>query len=538
MKKNSAIALLLAVVVVFSVTTVGFADARSLDVKQELNINLYQEPYNLDFQLTSSSGDIQIYNWIMEGLTRCTDGGKVKPGIAKSWEVSKDGKTWTFHLRDASWTDGKKVTAMDFAYGWLRALEPDMASDYAYILYDIVGAEEFNTGKGPASNVGIRAIDDKTLEVRLKNPVSYFDYLVSMPTCAPCREDLVDKYGEDYNTEAAYFVTDGPFTLQVWLHGIAMVFAKNPSYWDAGSIKLQRINGYMVYDDTSELNMYKEGELDLTVALSGQQPKELDKSEIKSYIDGSVWYLNYNCKDSIMKNKNIRKALTLAIDRSSFLKEIGKPEWKPALALVQPEVIFDADGKTFREKKPSFFKDNDVKTAKTLLAQGMKELKLKKLPVLKLLTNDTSSTMYYGEVLQDMWKKSLGIDVQLEPVSSAERIQRQHEHDFQISLAGWGPDYPDAMTDLDLFVTGGGNNDSAYSNPKYDALIKAAKAEVDKKKRSELLHSAEQLLMDDMPIGPLYYRYRNYAIHDYVKGLTRNAIGADIDFVYAYIEGK
>lgn len=538
MKKNSAIALLLAVVIVFSVTTVGFADARSLDVKQELNINLYQEPYSLDFQLTSSSGDIQIYNWIMEGLTRCTDGGKVKPGIAKSWEVSKDGKTWTFHLRDASWTDGKKVTAIDFVYGWLRALEPDMASDYAYILYDIVGAEEFNTGKGPASNVGIRAIDDKTLEVRLKNPVQYFDYLTSMAICAPCREDLVDKYGEDYNTEAEYFVTDGPFTLKVWLHGVIMIFEKNPSYWDAGSIKLQQVNGYMVYDDTTELNMYKEGELDLTVALSGQQPKELDKSEIKSYTDGSVWYLNYNCKDSIMKNKNIRKALTFAIDRSSFLKEIEKPGWKPALALVQPEVIFDADGKTFREKKPSFFKDNDVKTAKTLLAQGMKELKLKKLPVLKLLTNDTSSTMHYGEALQDMWKKSLGIDVQLEPVSPEKRIQRQHEHDFQISIAGWGPDYPDAMTDLDLFVTGGGNNDAAYSNPKYDALIKAAKAEVDKKKRSELLHNAEQLLMDDMPIGPLYYRYRNYAIHDYVKGLTRNAIGADIDLVYSYMEGK
>lgn len=506
--------------------------------KQELTINLYQEIGTLDWQKCSSSGEIQIWTWIMEGLTR-NNSGTIQPGMAEKWDISPDGLTWTFHLRDAKWTDGQPVKAQDFYTGAMRAIDPKDPKDYAYFLYDIVGAEDYNSGKATADQVGIKVIDDKTISYTLKTPVPYFDYLVSFPTYGPCRQDLLDKNGTKFNAEAETLVTNGPFKVTSWKHESEMVFEKNADYWDAANIKLEKVTGLMIADDSTEFNMYEAGELDHTIALNADQKAALTKGTVNTYADGSVWFFDFNTTDKVLKNANIRRALTLAVDRKSFIENVAKAPWRPALAYVQPDIIPDADGKTpFRNKTPEYFKDNDVEGAKAALAAGLKELGLTSLPKMKFLCNDAATAQQYAQAFQEMWKKNLGVEVELEPVPSAVRIERQHKHDFQISLAGWGPDYPDPMTDLDLYVTGAGNNDPAYSNPEYDKLIKAAKVETDRNKRSEMLHQAEDILMRDMPIGPLYYRYRDYAVREYVKNFHRNALGADIDFTYAYIEGK
>jgi len=545
MKKSLALVLALVVVLSFALSACApkaaepTTPAAPAADEQVLTINLYQEVGTLDFQKSSSTGEIQIYNWIMEGLTRSAGKGKVKPGIAESWDISPDGLKWTFHLRDAKWQDGKPVTANDFKFGWMRALDPKTPVDYTYFLYDIAGAEEYSTGKGTADQVGINVIDDKTLEVTLKQPVTYFDYLVSFSTYAPVRQDVLEAKGEKFNAEADAFMVNGPFKVESWTHESEMVFVKNPEYWDAASIKLEKVIGLMIAEDSTEFNMYEAGELDHTIALDADQKAALTKGTVETYADGSVWFFDFNNTDPVLKNKNIRKALTFAIDRQSFIDNVAKAPWKPATAYVQPDIIPDVDGTTpFRNKVPSYFKDNDVEGAKKHLEMGMKELGITTLPKFKFMTNDNAKGQLYAQAFQEMWKKNLGVEVEIEPVPSAVRIDRQHKHDYQISLAGWGPDYPDPMTDLDLFVTGSGNNDVAYSNPEYDALIKAAKAEPDKAKKFEMMHKAEDILMEDMPIGPLYYRYRNYAVREYVKNFGRDSFSPDIQFIYAYIEGK
>jgi oligopeptide transport system substrate-binding protein len=506
---------------------------------QELTIDLFQENSTLDWQGMSTQGEIQIFNWTMEGLTRSAGKGQVKPGIAEKFEQNSDGTVWTFHLRDAKWSDGTPVVAADFKYGAMRALDPKTPRDYTYFLYDIVGAEEYSQGKGTPEQVGIKVIDDKTIEYTLKQPVIYFDYLVSFPTYAPVQQAFAEKVGDKFNTEAEFFLTNGPFKIDSWQHEAEMVYVKNPEYWDAASIKLDKVTGLMITEDATAFNMYEAGELDHTIQLDADQKAAVTKGEVRKYADGSVWFFDFNTTHAVLKNKNIRKALTYAIDRKSFIENVARMPWEPALAYVQPELIPDADGKTpWRAAKPAYFKDNDVETAKTLLAQGMKELGITTIPKMKFMCNDQSTAQTYAQAFQEMWKKNLGVEIQIEAVPSAVRIDRQQKHDFEISLAGWGPDYPDPMTDLDLYVTGGGNNDPAYSNPVYDKLIKDAKAEPDKAKKFAMMRQAEDILMEDMPVGPIYWRYRNYAVREYVKGFERDGFSPDIQFIYAWIEGK
>ena len=543
MMKRRTLALTVAVVMLLSIGLTGCTTKKPTPAAtkepQVLTLNLYQENTTLDFQKSSSTGEIQIYNWIMEGLTRSAGKGAVKPGIAEKWEVSPDGLTWTFKLRAANWSDGKPVVAENFAYGAFRAIDPKEPKDYAYFLFDIVGAEDYAAGKATKEQVGIKVIDDKTISYTLNQPVSYFDYLASFSTYAPARQDIVERDGQKYNTEANLFVTNGPFKVTGWTHNSEMIFEKNATYWDNASIKLDKIVGLMITEDSTEFNMYESGEIDTTIALNAEQKAALTKGTVSKYADGSVWFFDFNTTDPVFKNKNIRKALTLAIDRKSFIDNVAKTPWIPATAFVQPEIIPDADGKTpFRDKVPSFFKDNDVEGAKAFLKKGMEELKITKMPKVKLLCNDAATAQLYAQAFQEMWNKSLGIDSEIEPVPSAQRIERQQAHDFQVSLAGWGPDYPDPMTDLDLYVTGAGNNDPAFSNKDYDKLIKSAKAEVDKTKKFEMMHQAEALLMEEMPIGPLYFRYRDYAVREYVKGYTRDSFAPDMNPIYAYIEGK
>lgn len=508
-------------------------DPSKLDKVQELTLNIYMEPSTLDWQRCSSSSETQLYAWLMEGLTRSAGSGRVKPGIAKTWDVSTDGLTWTFHLRDAQWSDGKPVTAQDFVYGAFRGLDPKDQKDYAFFLYDIKGAQAYNEGRGEAEKVGIKAVDEKTVQFTLNTPIPYFEFLVSNAIFAPVRKDMVEKYGDQYQTDAASFVTNGPFQMKSWKHNEEIIFEKNKSYWDAASIYLTKITGLMIESDSDELGLFETGKLDATIAAPSESVGKIGK-----YSDGSVWYMEFNCKNKILKNKNIRRALGLAIDRKDFIDNVAGNYWTPAMAFVQPDVIPDWDGSNFRDKVPAFFKDNDVATAKECLKKGLKELKLKKLPKLTLMVNDAEAAQEYGLAFTKMWKDKLGISASIEPVGTADRLKRQHAGKYEISIAGWGPDYPDPMTDLSIYVTGGSSNEPGYSNKEYDRLIKAANQETDKQKRSEMLHEAEKILMEDMPIAPLYYRLRAYGVQSYVKNFNRDSFAPDMNPIYAWIEGK
>ena len=525
---------------VFSSTIAMGADLNTpsdMAALQELNISMSGEPSTLDFSFSATSADIDVYNYIMEGLTRNSSKGMADPGIASSWEISEDGKVWTFHLRDAKWSDGVEVTAQQFKDGWLRALNPEKPSNYAFSMFDILNAEDYSTGKVASEAVGIAVINSKALKVTLKTPITYFDSLVSMPVFSPIRLDRLSENGQ-YNTDKAKLVSNGPFFLSSWDTGKSIVFEKNPEYWDNSHIYLKKFTGYIFSDITymDKIDMYQKGSLDVLDYVDSTSYKAIGKNNIQSYLDGSVWYLSYNCSDKVLKNKNIRKALSYSIDRTKFLNgAYPLRKYLPATAIVSPEAIPDPIAGTFRAAAPSLFKDHDSAAAKEFFKQGLSELNIKKLPTITLLVNKTVLGIQGGDILAATWKSTLGIKVAVKAVTQEERLQKLSASKYQITLDGWGPDYPDPMTYLNIFTTSNPMSYANYSNPDYDALVQSAKATVGKTEKFEIMHRAEALLMEDMPVCPLYFRKSNYSVKGYVANVESGAFAPNINFLHSYI---
>jgi len=525
---------------VFSSTIAMGADLNApsdMAALQELNISMSGEPSTLDFSFSATSADIDVYNYIMEGLTRNSSKGMADPGIASSWEISEDGKVWTFHLRDAKWSDGVEVTAQQYKDGWLRALNPEKPSNYAFSMFDILNAEDYSNGKVASEAVGIAVINSKALKVTLKTPITYFDSLVSMPVFSPIRLGLLSENGQ-YNTDKAKLVSNGPFFLSSWDTGKSIVFEKNPEYWDNSHIYLKKVTGYIFSDITymDKIDMYQKGSLDVLDYVDSTSYKAIGKNNIQSYLDGSVWYLSYNCSDKVLKNKNIRKALSYSIDRTKFLNgAYPLRKYLPATAVVSPEAIPDPISGTFRAAAPSLFKDHDSAAAKEFFKQGLSELNIKKLPTITLLVNKTVLGIQGGDILAATWKSTLGIKVVVKAVTQEERLQKLSASKYQITLDGWGPDYPDPMTYLNIFTTSNPMSYANYSNPDYDALVQSAKATVGKTEKFEIMHRAESLLMEDMPVCPLYFRKSNYSVKGYVANVESGAFAPNINFLHSYI---
>lgn len=345
-----------------------------------INANLGTEPPQMDPQLTSDATSMSIINSVFEGLMRYDQKSQVMPGIAESAPtVSSDGLTYTFKLRDAKWSNGDPVTANDFAFAWKRALDPKTAAVYAYVLYPIKNAEAYNTKKiTDPSQLGIKAIDSKTLQVTLERPDPIFPALTAMAAYMPLNEKFYNTVTTKYGADPDKMIYDGPFKVTGWKHSQNMTLEKNPTYWNKDAIKLNKINFVMVADQNTSLNMFKTKQLDI-IAVPGQNIDELKKDGyvIKNYSDGSSWYFQFNCKDDLLKNANIRKALTLAVNRKVYINNILKdPSNVPATGYVSDAMWGQND--TFRKEAGVLIKDNDVAGAKAALLKGMKELGLDK----------------------------------------------------------------------------------------------------------------------------------------------------------------
>jgi len=352
----------------------------SVEGKDDINLNLTTEPPQMDPQLTDDAVSMQVINGVFEGLTRMDKNGEAMPGIAEKWEVSDDGMVWTFHLRDAKWSNGDPVTAQDFEYAWKRALNPNTGAVYAYIMYPIKNAEAYNNGKiTDPEQLGIKALDEKTLEVTLELPTPYFDTLTSFATYMPLNQKYYESIKDKYASEAQNMIYNGPWTISEWTHESKMVLKKNPMYWNADAIKLNTINYVMINDNTTSVNMFLSGQLDMT-GLRGDQREQLKNEgyELFNFSDGSSWYLMFNTKDPIMQNEKIRKALTYALDRNLYVKNVLMNDSKPALGYV-PDVMPGKEGPgTFRKENGDLIKDNNQEEAKQLLIEGIKELGLDK----------------------------------------------------------------------------------------------------------------------------------------------------------------
>jgi oligopeptide transport system substrate-binding protein len=539
-------------------------------VAQEVTYNLGTEPQAIDPAITTGIPEANIELQVFDGLTRIDRNNMPQPAIAKSWTISTDRKTYMFTLRDAYWTNGTPVTAYDFEYAWKRALSPEIASEYAYQLYYVYGGEAFNMSikvgskyyvqavdaKGnpltkkegdkdvavpdmkkeidPSKNIGVKALNAKTLKVYLQVPTVYFLNLTAFPTLMPVCKAVVsknDKWAADVKT----CVTNGPFKLIEWSHNEKMVFVKNPTYWDKDKVKLTKITYYMVEDESTALAMFQSGQLDAARDVPISELPKLVASgdaQILPYL-GTYYYL-VNVTKKPFSDVRVRKALLLAINRKGITQSITQGGEVPALGYV-PYGIADAlPGSDFRTaSQEKFYADNDIATAKALLAAAGYP-NGKGFPAFAILYNTSNRHKSIAEAIQQMWKKNLGITCTLKSEEWGVYLDDRSNLNYSVCRAGWIGDYMDPNTFLDMWVTGGGNNDTGWSNKSYDALIAKAKATLDPKARMAALHAAEKILMTDMPILPIYYYTNPVLLSKSIKNFYQSTLGF-VDWKNAYM---
>lgn len=511
---------------------------------QDLHINMSAEPPTFDPAQAKDSQTNTALRLMYEGLTRPGTDGNPVPGVAEKWDVSEDGLKYTFHLRDnAQWSNGEPVTAKDFAYAWERVLSPKTtpASEYAYQLYYIKNGQEFNEGKvKDFADVGVKVVDDKTLEVTLANPTSYWLGLTSFYTYYPVNEKNVEA-NPQWASKADTMITNGAFNLTTWTTGQELAWTKNAKYWDASSVKLNTITSSLVNSGATEFSSYQSGQLDYAGAPTGEIPTDQIPAAKQQYPDqfqakgiASTYYYLFNVKEKPFNNLKIRQAFSMAINRQAIVDNVTLGGQIPAYGYVPPGIKGNTE--EFRtEYKDSYFTEDAAK-AKQLLAEGMKEEGYTTLPEITLIYNSSEAHQKIALAIADMWKNNLGVSVKTQNQEWSVFLDNRQSGNYQIARAGWTADYNDPMTFLDMWMTGNGNNDAKYSNPEYDKLLKDAQATQDNAKRMDDMSKAEKILVqDDMAMMPIYYYTSVSLVKPNLKGIFVDFSGA-IDFTRAYFQ--
>jgi len=503
--------------------------------KKEINLVIASEPPSLHPGLATDSTSGAILDNVFEGLTTRKD-GEIVNAVAEDITISDDQLTYTFKLRDAKWSNGDPVTAQDFEYAWKWALNPENVSEYASILYPIKNAEAYNKGEATADEVGIKAEDDKTLVVTLEQPTPYFLELTAFKTYYPVNKNVAEKNPKWYTEAGEDYVTNGPFMLDSWNHDKDITLKKNPNYWDADKVALDQVNITMVESEQTASTMFDNDEIDFlgspfqTVALDAiDQYKSEGILNIEDY--AAIYVYKFNTTDEILKNKNIRRALALAIDRQSLIKNITKGEQKPALGMV-PVAI-----QGFEEDR-GYIKDNDVEEAKKALEQGMKELGISKPEDINITISFNTSEAHasIAQFIQENWRKNLGINATLDNSEWQVFLDKLTKLDYQVGRLGWIADYNDAYTFLEQYDSAdNGNNDTGWENPEYTKLLREANKQTDEEKRFEMLKQAEAIIMEEMPVAPIYYYTSLYVSKDHVKNMKPDKLG-NIYLKYVDIE--
>lgn len=497
------------------------------------------EPTTLDPSKTNCIPDCEIQHAITEGLVRNT-GGEVTPGVASDWTVSDDGLVYTFNLNpDAKWSDGEQIKAGDFVYSWQRLLDPDTAAPYAFIGEYIKNGLAVETGKMEPSELGVAAVDDVTFEVTLEHPTAYFLSMIgAQPQFAPLRQDIVEKYGAEFAADAEKNIYSGPYVLtsaknQKW------IFEPNENYWDKDSIKLDRAELSYVQNQETALAMYESGDLDYSEIPSAAVPTYEGKDN--TFRNGNVDYYYFNCDESTgspIANKNFRLALNYALDRNSFNTLANNGVYVPSNALVFSGL--SGANSTYGEESnlESYPLDGDKDKAKEYLATALTELGKSNASdiTVTITTTDADSAKKQAEVCQEMWSDVLGINVEINQVTYAETLKRQQSGDYEIAWGGWGSDYDDPYSYLELFKSDSSYNYSRFKNDKVDELLAASQTETDAAARMDLLHEAEQIIIDEAAFLPQAERDVHYLLDEDVKNVKFFYCSVNIDWVYADIQ--
>ncbi len=504
-----------------------------------LSVQVGSDPETIDPALNSAVDGGNMILHAFEGLLTLDEGGNLAEGQAESWETDEEGLTWTFHLRDGlKWSDGTDLTANDFVYSWKRVCDPEVAAPYAETVLGMVEGYA-DAVEGNLDALKVEAPDDKTLVVKLTSPCPYFGSLAAFATLSPVQQGTIDTNGDAWAIDAGTYICNGPFYISEWRPGAYIMMSKNPNYWNADAIKLDAIKWNLIEDPNASYSAYQTEEIMMIKDVPTEEIPSLSGSD-EFYIDPIIgtYYLSLNTQKEPFNDVNVRKALSLAIDRDYVANTLMQGTYTPAYNFIGPGWL-DTDGTEFISKanggQPYISSDHDanIEEAKKLLSdagypdgQG--------LPTITYSTNDASYHKVVAEYLQQAWAE-IGVDCQVDIVEWASFTPIRRNGDFDSSRNGWVGDYSDASNMLDLFYSSNGNNDGKFSSPDYDAAMDISRTTLDAAERSEALHKAEDVLLEEMGCIPLAYYNDFWLQRKELKGSWHGTNGywyfmyADID---------
>ncbi|RRJ94412.1 peptide ABC transporter substrate-binding protein [Opitutaceae bacterium TAV4] len=489
------------------------------------------EPQDIDPAVTTGVPEARIINALFEGLVSYAPSGSgVAPGVASRWETSADGLEWTFHLRpDARWSDGAPVTAHDFVRSFQRTLSPSFGSEYAYFLYHVSGAEDFNKGVlKDFARTGFSAPDDRTLRVRLRQRVPFLLDSLTHHAWMPVPIATLEKHGGltakgTAWTRPANFVGNGPFVLGEWLPNQKIVVTRSLTYWNAAATRLDAIHFHAIDNADTEERQYRAGKLDITSTLPTSRIRAYRRqrpAEFRSDDLYGLYLYRLNLTRKPLDDVRVRRALALAIDRSAITENILLAGQQPALNFIPPSPEFHSTASIAKTTTPAAA---PLDAARRLLAEaGFPDGR--GFPRLELLYNSMESHKQLAEAIQQMWKRNLGIDIVLRNEEWKVYLETVNRLDYDIARFGWNGDYPDPYSFLDLWITGGGNNNTGYANPAYDRLLADALAAPATAARHAVYQKLDDILTRDAPGIPLYFYKRVYAISPRVRHWMPNVL--------------
>lgn len=522
------------------------------DAEQYYNTFFSADPTTLDISRRSDTYSSNIMNNTMEGLIRLeghTGEYVIAPAEAESWESNEAGDVWTFHLREGlKWEDGEPVTAEQYVYSLRRSVDPATGCPNSFFLNPIKNFEEVNTGALPVEEFGVKAIDERTLEITLSAPTPTFLQMINSTVYYPQREDKVNEYGEAFGSEADKYISNGPFKVESWTHNNSIVLVKNDNYWDADTVKLQKVTINIMADQTTYYNAFQNGEID---SVSTGELEWLDRFQQSDAVyvpvlSNTLSVMPFNNQDELFKNANVRKAFGLVIDREDLNDMCFSGLHVPTYGFVVPSISFGEE--IYRDLAGDPIKDMidalaaEGKTPKDLLIQGMEELGLGSDPSTLTVTLSLGGTSEWhktlGEYLQQVYQNELGVTCNLEQMEWGIFSSKVDNGEYQMGFMGWGAYYSDPYDVLSLFESSYDAFGTGWSNAEFDALLKECAHEMDDAKRLEMCKQLETMIVnDDFVVNPLACSETQSFFKPYMRGYDTTAFGSS-GYKYMYTSGR
>ncbi len=496
----------------------------SKPAKYRLNLNINQSHLTLDPRKGSDLSSVSIQFLLFEGLVQMTPYATRAPAVAEKLEVSEDLMKYSFTLREAYWSNGSPITAYDFVQTWKDTLNPNFLAPNAHLLYVIKNAELAKRGLVPEREIGIRALDHKTIEVYLERPTPHFLDMLSFAVFNPVNQSVVVRNTKWADSKSNDFVSNGPFRVKEWRVGDHLILEKNPYYWDKQNVELEEIYISLINCEQTALKLFEQGEIDFlglpfTGIVSDSVPDLMDKGQIRTTpLPGSTMCC-FNVNAYPFTNKNIRKAFAYAINRQEIIENVTLMNEENGLKLLPKSLGFESE---------PFFEDGDIERAQDYLEKGLEELgtTIEKLGSVKLLHASSGIYPKVAKALKSQWLKVLGINVKLEGYEYKIFLDKLTQRDYQMGQCVWIAQYLDPMNFFDRFrTTSGVKNYPGYYNPEYENILKKSSSIKDSQERFSYLKEAEKILMEDMPLTPIYHWNNAYLIKDYVHNFQYNLAG-------------